>query len=195
MYHLYHTDALILGSEQEGEGSRRFALLTRDLGLISAFATSVREERSKLRYGLLDLSFAVFTLVRGRESWRIVGAILEKNLVKDFQDMPETILLCARIVRLLRRLVTGEEKNERLFEVVREAVASLHATPRLAVAEVEIVLVLRILYLLGYLAPRNEFRAALSDIGRFDSELLSEVRRFRLLALAQINHSLRESHL
>ncbi len=195
MYHLYHTDALILGSEPEGEGSRRFALLTRDCGLVSAFATSVREERSKLRYGLSDLSFSAVTLVRGKESWRVVGAVLEKNLAKDFQDIPETILLCSRIARLLRRLVTGEEKNERLFEVVREGFGSLTATPGPAIAEVEIVLVLRILYLLGYLAPRREFDSALADIGRFDPALLAEVRRFRILALSQINHSLRESHL
>jgi hypothetical protein len=63
------------------------------------------------------------------------------------------------------------------------------------VAEVEIVLVLRVLYLLGYLAPRGEFGAVLSDISLWNDSLLSEARSFRALALADINQSLKASQL
>lgn len=260
MYHLYHTPALVLASAPQGEGSKTFTLFTRELGLIHATATSVREERSKLRYGLQDFSYSEVTLVRGKEFWRVTSAVLIENVYTAFRATPEAALMFARAFRLLRRLVAGEEKNKRLFDAVREAflfaksssipppfikeatrsseaenvstltkgvppswevgVVKSLISPTTPVcdhpssgrrgsplplekgefrpdvlAEVEIILVLRILYLLGYLAPRGEFGAVLSDISLWSDSLLFEARTFRSLALADINHSLWQTQL
>ena len=264
MYHLYHTPVFILGGASFGEANKTFTLFTRELGLLTASATSVREERSKLRYGLQDFSLSDITLVRGRELWRITNATLIENLPTTFRSAPEAVRVFTRVFQLIRRLVAGEEKNERLFETVMEAFnflkiqitnqceytnktdhpplpladwkdghpfadknrSALFTTPLLPTcppkplrrrretaalpligeneelrrhdsltAEVEIVLVLRILYLLGYLAPRGEFGSALSDISVWNDTLLTEARSFRALALAEINHSLRQTQL
>ena len=225
MYHLYHTEGFVLRGSEKGEANKSFLLLTRELGLISATAQSVREERSKLRYGLSDFSLAELSLVRGKDSWRITGATLVEDVYGALRASPHAAALFARIFRLLRRLVAGEEKNEQLFCAVKEAFLFLHSSsvppflkevpvraedlkiPRLAdeplplgkgelrSAEVEVVLVLRILYLLGYLAPRGEFQAVLSDVFHWSDALLSEAKHFRTLALQDINHSLRESQL
>lgn len=195
MYHLYHTPAFIIGSSPRGEGNKTFTLLTRDLGLISATAQSVREERSKLRYGLETLSLSDVTLVRGKDSWRLTNASLQEYFYNTFRTSPETVLLFGRIFRLLRRLVTGEEKNEQIFRTISEAVLFLKTNPTLSVSEVEIVLVLRILHLLGYLAPRGEFGSILSDVSNWSESLLVEAKSWKTLALADINNSLRESQL
>lgn len=234
MYHLYHTEALVLGGEPQGEGSKRFALFTRELGFLSTVATSVREERSKLRYGLQDFSLSELSLVRGRELWRVTNATLVENLYTAFRSTPDAVRMFSRVFRLLRRLVVGEEKNERLFDAVREASSFLKAgnspfskgsgesasrgilnppppafdfsanqkrgTPPLRkekseIADVEIILVLRILSLLGYLAPRGEFGTVLSDISLWNNSLLSEARSFRSLALSEINNSLKATQL
>ncbi len=204
MYHLYHTSGFVLGSSPHGEGNKSFTLLTRELGLITATAQSVREERSKLRYGLQNLSLSEFTLVRGKDSWRLTGALCEENLYTTFRATPEVPELFGRIFRLLRRLVTGEEKNEKLFAAITEAYAFLKsirtyesaaADTKYEITNVEIVLVLRILFLLGYLAPRGEFGAVLSDISLWNDSLLSDAKGWRALALADINNSLKESQL
>lgn len=221
MYHLYHTPALVIGNSPRGEGSKVFSLFTRELGLIRAMATSVREERSKLRYGLQEFSLSEVTLVRGKEFWRVTNVTLLENLHTAFRDVPDAALMFARVFRLLQRLVVGEERHEELFATVSEAFSFLKTLPdanlanqdanaanvagsvdspairRFAsrVAEVEIVLVLRILYLLGYLAPRGEFGRVLSDISLWDEALLTEARVFRTRALSDINHSLRQSQL
>ncbi|MDO8593898.1 MAG: recombination protein O N-terminal domain-containing protein [bacterium] len=284
-HHLYHTLGFILGSEGRGEANKSFTLLTKDLGLISATAQSVREERSKLRYGLQELSLSELTLVRGKDIWRLTGAALVDNLFLSFRDSPEITALFGRVFRLLRRLVAGEEKNERLFTVIAEtssflkglhspflkgekrihgasqdlslsglaeserctasvrsgesslsAEASAQAGSRgisnptdfvqersewlqnrsaldlsrppvhrnepppfkkeeLNISEIEIILVLRILYILGYLAPREEFGSLLSDMSAWSDSLLFEARSFRALALADINHSLQQTQL
>ncbi len=196
MYHLYHTPALVLGAETQGEGSRRFSLLTRELGLISASATSVREERSKLRYGLQNLSLSDLTLVRGKDSWRITSAVVSRNFFALFRATPEKTELFTRVAKLLRRLLHGEEKNERLFDAVVETLVYLHenAEPQ-PIEYVEIVLVLRILFLLGYLAPRKEFEDFLREPFSWNTELFGYARSLRALALSEINLSLRETQL
>ncbi len=196
MYHLYQTDALVLGGEPSGEGSRRLTLFTRELGLLSAVATSVREERSKLRYGLQDFSYTTVSLVRGRERWRVTNAALMQNLAEVFRDFSEARELFARIAKLLRRLLHGEEKNEPLFRAVRESFAYLERNQSASlIAQIEVVLVLRILSLLGYLAPRKEFEVFLVEPLSWNAELFGHTAHLRSLALSEINRSLRETHL
>jgi len=71
---IYTTSALVIGERTSGEASKVFTLFTRELGLVYAYARSVREVRSKLRYNLPLYSFTLVSLVAGREYWRIVGA-------------------------------------------------------------------------------------------------------------------------
>lgn len=170
-------------------------MLTRELGIVTATAQSVREERSKLRYGLQDFSLSLCTLVRGKELWRLTNATLIEHLYHTFRDEPEVSALFGRIFRLLRRLAPGEEKNEKVFTAVAEALSFVKTQPSRALSEIEIVLVLRILYLLGYLAPRGEFGGVLSDLSVWNDALLAEATSFRSLALADINDSIIASQL
>jgi len=195
VYHLYHTEAFVLSSADIGEGNKSFTLFTRDLGLLSASATSVREERSKLRFALQDLSLAELTLVRGRTAWRVTNAAYIDNVRSAFCRRESEARLFARIFRVLRRLLAGEEKNEQLFLSVKEAFNFLRSHTGKAAAEAEVVLVLRILFLLGYLAPRGEFEHVLCDVALWNDALLSDARAFRSLALQDINHSLQQAQL
>lgn len=196
MYHKYHTDALVLGSSPFGEGSKTLSLFTRELGLLTAFAQSVREERSKLRYGLQDFMRSEVAVVRGREFWRVTHVASKENVLQTLSHSPEASRVVGRVCALLRRLLTGEEKNEPLFVAVCEGVRFM-ATQRhpAGIAGAEIVLVLRILYLLGYLAPRGEFSPFLSDFALWDESVISRALSFRSIAIAEINHSLRQSQL
>jgi len=196
-YLLYHTDAFILGGTPFGEGSKLLTLLTREFGLIVASVSSVRAERSKLRYGLQDFSYSKITLVRGKEFWRITSVTDTESLFEVFRHSPEKIQLFARVFSLLRRLLAGEEKHEELFSAVTETFAFLRTNgpPTVSIGEVEVVLVLRLLHLLGYLAPQKEFSVFLSDPLHWGSELFPHAAKLRALAVSRINHSLRASQL
>lgn len=196
MYHKYHTDAFVLGSSPFGEGSKTLSLFTRELGLLAAFAQSVREERSKLRYGLQDFSHSEVVVVRGREFWRVTHAVSKENVLQTLSHSPEAARTLGRVFALLRRLLTGEEKNEPLFVAVCEGVRFMAAQHNPAkISGVEIVLVLRILYLLGYLAPRGEFDPFLLEFALWDESVISRALSFRAIAIAEINHSLQQSQL
>ena len=107
-YAVYSTRGWILGSAPSGEASKIYLLYTEDFGLIHARAQSVRLLSSKLRYSLEDYSFGTFSLVRGKEVWRLTGS--ERSAVPRGD-----LLIRARILNLVKRLVQGEERNDELF--------------------------------------------------------------------------------
>ncbi len=107
-YAVYTTRGFILGSAPSGEASKTYSIYTEDFGLIKGKAQGVRLLVSKLRYNLEDYSFATFSLVRGREVWRITGVEKESEPMSDAR-------MRARVLNLTRRLVQGEERNDALF--------------------------------------------------------------------------------
>lgn len=58
-YTHYHTEALVIALENQGEGNRVITLLTKDYGVIRALAQSVRETRSNN-----DLDYNSFHIVK-----------------------------------------------------------------------------------------------------------------------------------
>ena len=115
-HHIYKTEGFVLGSVNIGEANQYLSLFTKDLGLVKATARSVREERSKLRYSLQHFSYSSFSLVRGRNVWRITGAQEKYNIFHDCKGDKEKQQMLARLFSLLQRLLAGEEKNEHLFK-------------------------------------------------------------------------------
>ena len=74
MYHIHHTEGIILSSKNYGEAGKYYSLLTRDLGLINASAQGVRKISSKLRFVLQDFSYIKVDLVHGKDFWRLTSA-------------------------------------------------------------------------------------------------------------------------
>lgn len=189
------TEAIVLRGFPRGEGHRDLLLLTRGLGLVRATARSAREGRSKLRAALADYSHAHITLVRGRDAYRVVGALPVGNFFFEVRDAHKRRLM-ARLTRLLLRLVKGEEKNEGLFSLFASGFSFLALEP-LAVEDVrnlECLLVLRVLHALGYVGEREDFAGTIlsPSLTRAD---IAAIAPLRTQVVRQINTSLSESHL
>jgi len=119
-YSVYSTRGFILASAPSGEAGKTYFIYTEQFGLLRAHAQGVRHLKSKLRYNLEDYGFAIFSLVRGKEFWRVTGAVAEGNagtMPLAGQDM---LKVRARILSFIRRLVQGEERNDELFAVLLE---------------------------------------------------------------------------
>ena len=107
-YHIYHTEAIILGAQAMGDGDRIFSLYTRDLGVLFAHAKSVREGRSRLRYALQTFAHVEVDLIRGKHGWKIISARSVDPLADVWRDEQKRYVL-AQHAQLLRRLIQGEE--------------------------------------------------------------------------------------
>jgi len=193
MHHIYHTEALILGSQNFGEAGKYYSIFTRDLGMIFASAQGVRKLESKLRFVLQDFSYVKIDFVRGKDFWRITSAS-KTNLLENVSRKKETLEVFSNISRLLKRLLAGEEANQNLFNDLLNGLFILEKyETEQDLRNIEMIIVLRLLHNLGYIGG-NE---AISDVIKspFEQELILNVSKNRNKILSEINKALRESHL
>ena len=196
MYSILTTPAIVIRARGVGENGKIFSLFSRDLGLVKAHAQGVRNFNSKLHAHLIDFSLSKISLVRGKNSWRLTGANAEKNYYQLFKTAPLKLETAANVVRLLERLIHGEEKNEKLFDLVKNGLDFLEKLPeeKKAILTFETTLVLRILCNLGYVQKHDSI-SLLATTDNWNEKLLATVRPKIPHLIAVINQSLKESHL
>lgn len=193
MHSIYTTEGFILKSLNSGEANKYYWIFTKDLGLVRATAQGVRLLKSKLRYHLRDLSLVSLSLVRGRDLWRITNA----ETISNFGTASVAPLI-TRIFSLILRLVHGEEKNEELFQTLKEGIVFLinnsEPADKEQIANFECILALRILSNLGYIGKLDNF-SVFVESPFFSLELLAKMSTLRRQAISEINKSLKETQL
>lgn len=179
-----------------GEANRYFLIFTKEFGLIRATAQGVRLLKSKLRYALVDNSLVNLSLVRGKDLWRITSAEAVVSTQSDFKFHLNEFRLIGRVFSLVLRLVHGEEKNERLFTDLREAVYFLkqNTVSTFQLHNFECILALRLLFDLGYLSGVGDFKTFVSS-SEFNLDLISSLDDIKGKAIGEINKSLKASQL
>src|SRR3989344_296981 len=89
---------VIIGRHMVGEGSVKVLVYTDALGLISVLAQSGRTERSQLRAHLQEGVRGTFSLLKGRDVWRMTGATHTSHSYFDFNELPEAQKAAARVL-------------------------------------------------------------------------------------------------
>lgn len=193
MHHIYHTEGIILGSRNYGETGKCYYIFTRDLGLIFASAQGVRKLSSKLRYVLQDFSYVKVDFVKGKEFWRITSASKTNALESLTKDSGKFEVLF-NVSNLLKRLLAGEDANRTLFLDVLDGLFILENSKDVGeLANIEVVLVLRILDNLGYIGGNKSLEYLVKS--PFEKELVFEISKNRKNVLSEINRALRETQL
>ena len=193
-YNLYQTEGIILGGAPTGDSNKYYYLFTKELGLTIAFAQSVRETKSKLRGHLQDFSHIAVELIRGRDTWRIVNAE-EKNKFVNKNFSISSLKIVARISELLKRFLHGEEKNEKLFDLLCDGFSFISNTnfDEKTAKDVELLFVSKILRSLGYWGGNGDTLPILD--APFSDEAISKISEERAIFLKEVNRALNESHL
>src|SRR3989344_5623255 len=184
MHHIYTTKAFVVHSFPHGESGKFLLLFTKDFGLVGAVAQGIRFSKSKLRSHLIDFNFTNVSLVKGKEVWRVTGA-------QEIEHV-ESNIVQIKILKLLKRLLHGEEKNENLFEIIEK----LYETEidKADFDNVECLTVLRILDSLGYISKNNKYNNLLESTD-IDNGRLDLIKKIKPEIIKTINQSLKESHL
>ncbi len=192
-HHVYNTKAFVLGFLPQKENDRIVIFFTEELGLIYGIAQGVRKETSKLRGILLEGAFVNVSLIRGRNIWRVTTASLGKDVLSSLKNDKELQKSYLRILSLLERLVKGEEKHIELFATLNDVLAFLSDGDISEQNGFEIVLVSRILFHLGYLAPKDVPEGIVSDPLSIDLLKFSQIHKKQIVSV--INSGLRASGL
>ena len=198
-HHIYHTRGIVIEAFDVKEANKSYWIFTRDLGMIIASAQGVRLAASKLRFSLQPLSIAEVSLVRGRAGWRVVNAREISNIYWKIKDVPQSVAMSSRVLRLVRRLVAGEEKNENLFDSLSAGLLFLadgdngtRPTTK-QVMNLEFILLLQVLYNLGYFAPPTELLWSINE--PLSVQMIESMSVYRSQAVAIINSSIKETQL
>lgn len=190
MYAKYQTEAIVLGGTPVGEADARVVLYTNEFGLIRARASAVRRENSRMRYALQSLAHTRVSLIRGATGWRVAGAVAIRSCAGAEHDAVSSY---ARVTQLVIRLVSGEEKNQPLFEFLlkaQDALFSKQSSPAL----MELICVAHLLHLLGYLSGDALGLASTLETV-FAPESLETVAAQKDTLLMSVNRALSETHL
>ena len=184
MRHKYETRGIVLSRTPSGEANAFVTLLTPVLGIVRARAQSVRRSGAKLSPALVTFAESDVVLVRGKEGWRVVGAVLAENwFTKMEQSAPRRA--AARVSGLLVRLVAGEAHDPELFPIIRGFFEALVTLPEDAHEAAEMLAALRALAALGL-----DTGLIQGEPSAFAPALLASVETERTDYVARINRGI-----
>jgi recombinational DNA repair protein (RecF pathway) len=201
MHQIHTTPGFIIQARPYGEAGKLLSIFTRDFGLITAAAQGIRLEKSKLRYYTQEHALGLFSLVKGREMWRLTSAGSLASfmfhsggalLVPDISPRKDFI---ARVALLLRRLLQGEEGRPEVFDAVQSCFQFMNVCQSLTddrLATLESLLVARILHWLGYIGDDNDLNDHMRSFG-INTGLLDVLDVKRAILNKHINKALKES--
>lgn len=164
----YDTRGIVLARAPSGEANASVTILTEDLGLIQARATGVRRPGAKLASALATFAESDLVLVKGKDSWRVAGAVLAHNWFEAMS--PPARSRAVRVVGFVLRLSPHETPETDLFPVLRVFFETLSNESEDAHDAAEILVALQLLAALGLDAgslpdgARSFSRAALDAI-------------------------------
>lgn len=182
---------VVVGRRIAGEESLRVHLYTDQLGLVSCVAKSARTERSKLRPHLLIGSFGVYSLVKGKDVWRVTGAWETDNVFYSRSRVQNEG--SARVFQTVRQFVRGEGSDPYLFSVLWNFAHRTRNINDEDVRDAECLAALRILASLGYVEESQSVSEFLD--ASYESETLLRARSARQELVRSINAGIKASHL
>lgn len=192
------SSGFVIQARDYGENQVMASIFARELGLVLAVAQGIRTETSKLRPYIIDFAWGSYSFVRGRDMWRLVGASeLEDGRVGGKEYDRGQVELVARVASILKRFLQGEEPHPELFDALRSFFFSIQSDAMLVEkfsAELESLIVFRIMHLLGYIGTDGGLEPELYS-GEVSPELLGKVELKRLVINKHINKALKESQL
>ncbi len=191
-YHVYTTEGIILKRTPFGEANIMLHVLTEDFGLILASARSARLSVSKLRPALQEFEYVSITCIKGKSGWKITNVVGKENFYFEYPHFTHRVL--AQITSVLLKMIQGESPHKEVFHLVAGAFRYLKDISKEDIGDFERLLVVRILYELGYVAKTPDIEAFLSDYS-WSPELLRKVSENKIMIVSLINKALQESHL
>lgn len=123
MRHKYVTKAIVLARHPLAESALLVTLLTEEFGVLRARAEGLRKPGAKLAHALQTLDACEVTLVRGKEGWRLSGAVLIESWFRTLSL--ETGRRAGRVAGLIMRLVHGEANDPALYTLYSSFLADI----------------------------------------------------------------------
>lgn len=191
--HKIFARGVVVRKASAGEGSARVLLYTDSAGLLWAHAQSAREERSQLRPHLQIGTRGKFSLVKGKDVWRVVGVAETVNMHFALTGRTDAQKTLQRVLLFVRQFVRGEGSDPYFFSVLWGFFDSLSISEGENLKDAEHAVVLRMLAALGYVEGGEGVSRFLN--ASYDTETLAGFSKDRKTILSVINEGITASGL
>jgi len=121
----YKTLAFVFKKNNVNEADRNFSVFTESFGRLDIFAKAIRKNASKLRSGMDVFFVSEIEFVQGKIKKTLTDAVV----VKKFSNIPQDIRkfkIANEIGETLDNFIKGEEKDERIFDLLTESFSNLN---------------------------------------------------------------------
>ncbi|KPJ55398.1 hypothetical protein AMJ47_00850 [Parcubacteria bacterium DG_72] len=121
----YRTLGFVLTKEDVREADQVFSVFTEDFGKIKALGKAIRKIKSKLRSGIDLFYLSEIEFIQGKNYKTLTDAAVigkHKNIRENLQIME----ISQRISQAVDTLIKGEEKDERIFSLLKETFKELN---------------------------------------------------------------------
>jgi DNA repair protein RecO (recombination protein O) len=124
MFVRYRTLGFVFKKEDRGEADQILKIFTKDFGKIEILGKGIRKISSKLRFQIDIFYLSEIEFVQGKIHKRLTDALLiekYKNLRRSFKRLS----IAYQISEILDGLIKGEEKDERIWNLILETFKNL----------------------------------------------------------------------
>ena len=197
MYCKHHTKGIVVGNRIEGDSNKYIDLFSENFGLVSARVQGARNLHSKLRGGSQDFSLGEFSLVHGKNGWRLVSARTEKNFFEIFRNSPNKLKIVCNILNLIKKLISEEETKHSynsVFNIISNFFDFLIKADEEDIVLSECLTLIRILHVLGYMRHDPELSIPISS-AEIEIKDLATIAPRRSKMIELINESLKATNL
>lgn len=118
MFIHYRSQGFVLAKKDRGEADQLFTVFTRNFGKLEVLARAVRKITSKLRPGVELFYFSEIAFIQGRVYKTLTDVVLLDKLSYLRHNL-EHLVLAYKIAEVFDKLITGQEKDEALWELLK----------------------------------------------------------------------------
>ncbi len=145
------TEAIVLKSIKFGDTSKIATLYTKDCGKIKVIAKGIRKPKSRLAGALQTLSHIQIVFYKKRTSE--IYLLSQSETIKTYQSLYKDLnryVFASATLELLDRLITGEESNPQLFELMKANLSFMESCSEESLEKSFCSYALKLAHLLGY---------------------------------------------
>ena len=124
-------NGIILNKFDIGETDRLYNIYTQEIGKIRVKAIGVKKPNAKLAGSLEPITYAEVFMARGKGKGNITGAIAINNFLGIKSDV-SAVQKVFYVIGIINRLITEEEKDEKIFSLLLEYLETLDKSNNLS---------------------------------------------------------------
>lgn len=198
MYNIYTTHGIIIKAKPTGEADKILSVFTKSFGRVELYVKGARNITSKLRPHLELYCYLRVSFVAGKDFFRLTDA---ENfcLFDKTRENGAKFGIFARTLNFLEKMLQGQEKNEELWNALINSFVYLNelhdGSEKNLNKTLENILVLKILYFLGYIGDDKNFVSDIINNKNLSPDTLQKYVLFDKEISKLINTGLKESGL